>query len=122
MASTLPADFNFVPKVWSDHITAYWRKLLLFGQVAALDDTLKSKPGTTINFPFYLNIGPAEMPSADESLTPDKLQDDSFSATVHEAAKALAIRKAAFYASADEQDNIVSEAQKQIARVLAELM
>ena len=28
MPATMPADFNFEPKVWADHVDAYFRKKL----------------------------------------------------------------------------------------------
>lgn len=120
MATTLPADFAFAPKVWADHIAAYFDKLLVAGAMASVDRTLTSRPGTTVNFPYFKAIGAAQKPSAVESLTPDKMQDDSFSCTVSEVGKAVAIRDAAFMASAAEKEAIMAEAQRQIARVMAE--
>ena len=117
---TLPADFAFAPKVWSDHISAYFDKTLVAGAVALVDRTLTSAPGTTVNFPYFKAIGAAQKPSASESLTPDKLQDDSFSCTVYEVAKAVAVRKSALKSGAAEADRVTGEAQQQMARVIAE--
>lgn len=119
--STQSSDFVFEPKVWSDHIEAYFDQELVYGAFALRNDELKAEgTGLTVNFPYYKAIGAAEEPEEDESLTVDKLQDDSFSATVFEAAKAVGIKKKAFKKSADKVAGIVSEAQRQIARVMAE--
>lgn len=120
MGPTLPADFAFSPKVWSDHVMAYFRKKLIMGQFAVLDRTLVAQPGTTINFPFFKSTGAAEKPAVTDALTPDKLEDDSFSATVAEVAKAISIRKGALYASAARREAIMGEINRQIGRVMAE--
>jgi N4-gp56 family major capsid protein len=118
--STQSADFNFTPKVWKDHIAAYFRKKLVFGAFALTDDTLVGEPGTTINFPYFKKIGPAENPGEDEGLVVDKLSDDSFNTTVSEVGKAVGIKKKAFKTSAARTETIIAEIQKQIGRVHAE--
>jgi hypothetical protein len=120
MPATMPADFAFVPKVWDDAISAYFPKKLVFGAVADLNDTLTQKPGTTIDFPYFKQIGPVEKPAANEDLEVDKMQDDSFSAIVQEVGKAVSIRRAALMTSSQEQDRIFGEIQSQMARVHAE--
>lgn len=117
---SLPADFAFEPKVWSDHVDAYFDKKLVFGAFALTDRTLTSEPGTTLNFPYFKAIGAAEEPGADEALGVDKLEDDSFSVTIKEIGKAVGVRRAALRKSASRQDRIFSQVQKQIARVMAE--
>jgi len=47
MAATVSTDFTFEPKVWKDHIRAYFDKKLVFGAIAMQDDTLKGAPGET---------------------------------------------------------------------------
>jgi hypothetical protein len=79
MSATTSSDFNFVPKVWKDHVMAFFRRRLVAGAFALQDDTLKSEPGTVINFPFFKKIGDAEEPAEDQGLQVDKLADDSFS-------------------------------------------
>lgn len=118
--TTLPADFNFSPKVWSDHIMAYFDRKMGLGQLAVMDNTLTAAPGTTVDMPFYKKIGDAEEPAADEALSVDKLQDDAFSATVKEIGKAVGVRKAALYKSAAKRESIFGEIQAQIAQVMAE--
>lgn len=118
--STQSADFNFTPKVWKDHIDAYFRKKLVFGAFALTDDTLEGEPGTTINFPYFKKVGPAENPAEDEGLIVDKLTDDSFNATVLEVGKAVGIKKKAFKTSAARTEKIIEEIQRQIGRVHAE--
>jgi N4-gp56 family major capsid protein len=118
--STQSADFNFTPKVWKDHIDAYFRKKLVFGAFALTDDTLEGEPGTTINFPYFKKLGPAENPAEDEGLVVDKLSDDSFNATVAEVGKAVGIKKKAFKTSAARTEKIIEEIQRQIGRVHAE--
>lgn len=120
MSATKSSDFAFVPKVWQDHISAYFVKKLAVGQFALMDNTLKQAPGTTVNFPYFKKIGAAEEPDEDSGLVVDKLQDDSFSCTVKEVAKAVGVKKRALRTSAANQDKIFSEVQMQIARVHAE--
>jgi hypothetical protein len=119
--STSSGDFVFEPKVWSDHIQAYFDRFLVYGAFALRNDELKAEgSGLTVNFPYFKAIGDAEEPAEDEALTVDSLQDDSFSATVFEVAKAVGFKKKAFKKSAASTDRIMSEAQRQIARVHAE--
>ena len=120
--ATKSSDWSFQPKVWSDHSMAYFDKKLVYGAFAVKNDELKADAGKgdTVNFPYYKTIGAAEEPGEDESLTVDNLSDDSFSASVFEAGKAVGIKKKAFKKSADKVAGIVSEAQEQIGRVMAE--
>lgn len=119
--STQSSDFVFQPKVWSDHIKAYFDRMLVYGAFAVKNDTLKAEgTGLTINFPYYKSIGDAEEPAESDVLSVDRLQDDSFFATVFEVGKAVGFKKKAFKASADSQDGIMQEAMRQIARVHAE--
>lgn len=120
MGATQSSDWGFSPKVWQDHISAYFSRKLAYGAFAAKDDSLKSAPGETVNFPYYKSIGAAEEPAQDENLSVDRLQDDSFSATVKEVGKAVGFKKKAWYASADRKESIIAEATRQIARVHAE--
>lgn len=120
MPASLPADFAFEPKVWKDHIDAYFDRKLVYGAFAVTDNTLTGEPGTSINFPYFKAIGDAEEPAADEALTVDKLEDDSFSATIFEAGKAVGVRRAALRKSAARQEKVFNSVQSQIARVLAE--
>ncbi len=120
MGPTLPSDFAFAPKVWSDHVTAYFDRLLQFGALAVQDKTLTAQPGTTVNFPYYKKIGAAQKPAVTDSLVVDKIQDDAFSCTVLEVAKAVGLRKGALYVSADKREGVISEVQSQLGRVLAE--
>jgi hypothetical protein len=120
MAATVAADFQFEPKVWEDEISAYFPKKLVFGQLALINNTLMTKPGLTVDFPFFEAIGDAEEPAETDSLAVDNLTDDSFSATVKEVGKAVGIKRKALMKSAAEQDRIFSEIQMQMARVIAE--
>lgn len=121
MPATLPDDFSFEPKVWKDHIDAYFDKKLVFGEFAMRDNTLMGQPGETINFPYYKAIGAAEEPAVDESLSVDKIQDDAFQATIKEIGKAVGVRRGAIRKkSAATQERVFSEVQRQIARVHAE--
>jgi hypothetical protein len=121
MSVTRSSDFVFEPKVWQDHIEAYFDKKLVYGAFALRNDTLKAEgTGLTINFPYYKAVGEAQEPTEDESLIPEKLEDDSFLATVFEVGKAIGIKKKAFKASADSVAGIISETQRQLGRVMAE--
>ncbi len=120
MGATTSADFNFTPKVWKDHIMAYFRRRLVAGAFALQDDTLKSEPGTVINFPYFKKIGDAQVPAEDEGLEVDKLSDDAFSVSIAEVSKAVGVKKKAFKTSAARTEEIISEVQRQIGRVMAE--
>jgi hypothetical protein len=122
MPASQSADFAFEPKVWRDHIRAYFDKKLVYGSIAARDESLSpdAGKGMTVNFPYFKAIGAAQEPAEDEGLNVDKLQDDSFSCTVKEVGKAVGVKKKAFKKSAATTETIVSEIQRQIARVMAE--
>ncbi len=120
--ATRSSDWKFEPKVWSDHSKAYFDRKLVYGAFAVRNDTLKEDAGKgdTVNFPYYNKIDDAEELEEDESLSVDSLSDDSFSAVVFEVGKAVGIKKRAFKKSADKVAGVVSEAQEQIGRVMAE--
>jgi|JI9StandDraft_2_1071091.scaffolds.fasta_scaffold33672_2 N4-gp56 family major capsid protein len=120
MSATQSSDWSFEPKVWADHVAAYFDRKLVYGASAFRDNTLESAPGTTVNFPYFKKIGDAEEPAEDESLLVDNLSDDSFNATVKEVGKAVGIKKKAFKKSAASRERIIAEAQAQIGRVHAE--
>lgn len=120
MAGTVAADFAFAPKVWSDHISAYFAKKLVFGAFATMDNTLTQQPGETVSFPYFKAIGAAEDADEATDLTIDNLEDDSFSATVKEVGKAVSFTDKSLRKSAAARDRIFDEAQSQIARVHAE--
>lgn len=120
MSATVAADFVFEPKVWSDHVMAYFRKKLVYGAFAFTDDTLMTSPGLTINFPYFKTIGEAEEPAENEGLVVDSISDDSFSATVKEIGKAVGAKKKAFKKSAAQTDSIIANIQMQIGRRMAE--
>jgi hypothetical protein len=122
MSATQSGDFAFEPKVWGDHIRAYFDRKLVWGAMASIDDTLKPDVGAgeTVNMPFFKKIGDVEEPAEDAGLVVDKLQDDSFSCTVKEVGKAVGIKKKAFKVSAARTERIISEIQSQMGRVHAE--
>lgn len=120
MPATISADFAFTPKVWQDHIMAYFDRKLVYGAFALRDDSLSASPGLTQNFPYFKKIGGAEKPSEDEGLIVDNLTDDSFNVTVAEISKAVGVTKKAFKTSAARTERIISEVQEQIGRVIAE--
>lgn len=115
---------NFEPKVWQDHIEAYFDLLLVWGAFAFNPDDdgrlQKPKSGETLHFPFYTTIGPAQDLSEDEILVPESLSDDSFTATVKEVGKALAFSDTQFVKTGDTQEGLENEGERQIARVMAE--
>jgi len=120
MAATISTDFVFEPKVWKEHVAAFFRDKLMFGAIAMSDDTLTQEPGETVNFPYFKKIGAAEEPLETASLTVDNLSDDSFSATVKEVGKAVGMKKKAFKVSAARTERIIQEITSQIGRVHAE--
>lgn len=120
MPATVSADFAFAPKVWQDHIMAYFDRKLVYGAFALRDDSLTAAPGLTQNFPFFKKIGAAEQPGEDEGLIVDNLTDDSFNVTVKEVSKAVGVSKKAFKTSAARTDRVIQEVQEQIGRVMAE--
>ncbi len=120
MPSTVAANFAFVPKVWQDHIMAYFDRKLVYGAFALRDDGLTAQPGLTQNFPYFKKIGAAQEPAEDEGLAVDNLTDDSFSVTVKEVSKAVGATKKAFKSSAARTERVIQEIQEQIGRVMAE--
>lgn len=120
MPATVAADFGFQPKVWQDHIMAYFDRKLVYGAFALRDDSLTAEPGLTQNFPYFKKIGAAQKPAEDEGLIVDNLSDDSFNVTVGEVSKAVGVTKKAFKSSAARQERIISECQEQLGRVIAE--
>lgn len=120
MAATVSTDFVFEPKVWKEHVSAFFRKKLVYGAIAMQDDTLTAQPGESINFPYFKQIGAAEEPLETSALAVDSLSDDSFNATVKEVGKAVGIKKKAFKVSAARTERIVQEVTSQIGRVHAE--
>lgn len=122
MPATQKADFNFNPQVASDHIHAYTEKSLVMGAFAVPNTDLaaNAKAGETITFPFYKNIGAAEDLAETDVLTVDKLQDDSFQATVKEVGKAVGFKDASIIKSGDSEGNTYEEATKQIGQRHAE--
>jgi len=120
MPATVAADFAFTPKVWQDHIMAYFDRKLVYGAFALRDDSLTAAPGLTQNFPYFKKIGAAQTPTEDEGLLVDNLTDDSFNVTVSEVSKAVGVTKKAFKASAARTERVIQEVQEQIGRVMAE--
>lgn len=120
MPATVSADFAFAPKVWQDHIMAYFDRKLVYGAFALRDDSLTAEPGLTQNFPYFKKIGGAQKPAEDEGLIVDNLSDDSFSVTVQEVSKAVGVSKKALKTTAARQERVVQEIQEQIGRVMAE--
>lgn len=120
MSATVSTDFVFQPKVWKDHVSAYFDDKLLFGAIAMRDDSLVAQPGTTQNFPYFKQIGAVEEPLETDALAVDALSDDSFSATVKEVGKAVGVKKKAFKVSAANTERIIQEITSQMGRRHAE--
>lgn len=122
MSATVAADFAFEPKVWQDHIRAYFDRKLVYGSIASRNEELKpdAGKGETVTFPFFKKIGDVEEPAESESLSVDNIEDDSFTCTVKEIGKAVGVKKKAFKKSAARTALIVSEIQRQLGRVHAE--
>lgn len=120
MPATQSSDFLFTPKVWQDHVMAFFRRKLVWGAFATQDNTLTAAPGETINFPFYKKIGDAEEPDEDQGLQVDAISDDAFNATVKEVGKAVGVKMKALRKSAQTKDKIFSNIQEQMGRVLTE--
>ena len=120
MGATQSSDVKFVPKVWNDHINAYFDRKMGLGQLALVDKTLEAEAGETKNFPYFKAIGDAQEPAQDEGLEVEALQDDAFSVTVKEIGKAVGWKDKAKKVSAASGQTQESEAQSQIARVCAE--
>jgi len=119
--STSSSDFIFDPKVWHDHVQAYFDDKLVYGAFALRNKKLTGEgTGVTVDFPYYNTIGDAEEPLENEALTVDNMSDDSFSVSVFEVGKAIGVKKKAFKKSADSKDGILSEAQSQMAQRHAE--
>jgi hypothetical protein len=119
MPAMQSTDNAFSPKVWQDHIHAYFDRKLVMGALALVDRTLTAQPGEVVNFPYFKAIGAVETPAQDEGLSVDRLQDDSFSVTIREVGKAVGWKDRAKRTSS-QPGAIEGEAQSQIARVYAE--
>ena len=120
MPATQASDFAFQPKVWQDHIMAYFDRKLVYGAFALRDDSLTAAPGLTQNFPYFKKIGAVQEPAEDEGLAVDSLTDDSFNVTVKEVIKAVGVTKKALKSTAARQERVIQEIQEQIGRVMAE--
>lgn len=120
MGVTKKADVGFVPKVWNDHVNAYFDTKLGIGQLALIDKTLTAEKGETVNFPYWKAIGGMQEPTEDEGLEVDKLVDDAFSVTVKEVGKAVGWKDAANRKSAAGKEKAETEAQRQMAQRYAE--
>lgn len=120
MAGTQSANFVFAPKVWQDHIMAYFDRKLVYGAFALRDDSLTAAPGLTQNFPYFKKVGAAEEPEEDSGLSVDLLSDDSFNVTVKEVSKAVGVTKKALKVSAARTERVIQEVQEQLGRVMAE--
>ena len=120
MPATQASDFAFAPKVWQDHIMAYFDRKLVYGAFALRDDSLTAQPGLTQNFPYFKKVGAVQEPAEDEGLAVDSLSDDSFNVTVKEVAKAVSVTKKALKSTASRQERVIQEIQEQIGRVMAE--
>lgn len=120
MGATTTNDIGFEPKVFADHIQAYFRQKLVWGSMAMVDESLVANPGMTVHFPYFKAIGAAEEPGEQNQLTVDSLEDDAFSCTVKEVGKAVGFKMRSFRKSAARKEEILTEAEKQLARVHAE--
>lgn len=120
MGATQSSNVVFTPKVWSDHVTAYFDRKMALGSLALMDRTLEAQPGETVNFPYFKAIGDAQEPAETEGLEVEPLIDDSFSVTVKEIGKAVGWKDKAIRKSAASRSTHEDEAQKQMARVFAE--
>lgn len=120
MTATASGDYVFVPQVFKDHVSAYFDRKLVYGAFAVRDNELATKPGLTVDFPYFKATGDAEEPAEDQALNVDSISDDYFSATVKEVGKAVGIKKKAFKKSGAGQDAQVSEVQRQIGQRIAE--
>ena len=118
--ATLSTDLGFEPKVFADHVQAYFRQKLMWGSMALVDETLVAQPGQTVHFPFFTKIGDAEEPLETNQLVVDKLTDDAFTCTVKEVGKAVGFTMRSFRASAERRERILADAEAQMARVHAE--
>lgn len=114
-------DVNFRPKVWNDHIHAFFDQKLGYGSLALVDKTLTAQPGETATFPFWKKLGPVEEPGEDDSLVVDKLTDGDFSVTVKEVGKAYGWTDKSKRVSAHSHTNTADEeGQRQLGTLYAE--
>lgn len=122
MSATVAADFVFEPKVWQDHVRAYFDRKLVYGAFALrnMDLAPDAGKGLTVTFPYFKAIGAAEEADESTGLVVDNLEDDSFYCTVKEVGKAVGIKKKAFKKSGASSDRIIQEITSQIGQVMAE--
>ena len=121
MAITKQPDFKFVPQVANHNISAYFRRELIWGQLALrIMSSFQEMQGLTATFPYYDKIGDAQDLTEDTALDIDSLGDDKFSVTVKEAGKAVGRTDTAKKAHGENPSRWETQAHAQIARVLAE--
>lgn len=89
MAVTLKAGFDFTNLIKTDHIGAYFRKKLGWGNFAYKRFIGgQGTPGDTITFPYFDKIADAQAGTENTALTVQSMGDNKFTATVAEAALA----------------------------------
>ena len=121
MALTKKASFNFDPLIALQHISAYFRRKLVWGQFAwRISKDFRSQVGETVTIPYFNKLTDAEEPGEDDTVDVDNLGDNKFTATVKETAKAFGITDAARIRMGVTDDKWENEGFAQVGRVMAE--
>ena len=104
------------PQVMADMVSAKIPSKIVVTPFAAIDDTLKDKPGNTITVPRYAYIGDAEDIAEGVKADTVKLTASSTTATVKKAVKAIEITdEAKLSGYGDPEGEAVSQLSKSIA-------
>ena len=121
MAITKSTSFVFEPQIAARHVQAYFKLKLVWGMLAWRQTAKEfAKPGKQQTFPYFNQIGAAELPGEDDTLAVDSLGDNQFSATAKEVGKAVGITDSARYESGATFAEWDAEAHRQLGRVHAE--
>ena len=124
MATTLRANFTYVPQIAESHISAYFRQELIISKLAwrPKNNRFPATPGDTITFPYFSKLGEAQDGVEDTDVEIDDLGDASFTAQAKESVKGVGITDTALKAMGCTHAEWEAQAHKQVARVLAEKM
>lgn len=90
MAVTMLANLVDV-EVMADLVEAKLTDNIVFGAIAEIDETLVGTPGSTLLFPAYSYIGPADVVGEASTISVSTLTASTVSVTIHKLAKGVTI-------------------------------
>ena len=119
---TVKGSFSFVPQIAERHVSGFFRKRLIMGQLATVPpvNEFPTQRGGVITFPYYNTIAAAEEGREGIKPTRDTLGDSSFTAEIKEIVKSISITSTAEQYMGMSRAQWDVEATKQMGRVFAE--